>query len=278
MVTLCSPKHSTSLSPDWLAPRMQLLASSLYSLISSGAQPAMTSITGATALTSAFTPLYASLSGIAPDGPAVMETLHTHCPRARVDLKPPRLPEGHAIHVVQRGDKIALAQLAKLLQDFRAHHGGPGAYISLEQATKQAEVGIRFNEFMVYSVTDAEGKEEYAGYVRDGRITSKHTSVRNVFILPHHRRKGIAEVLTRAAVVRMLSQPNRMKEALASLLPAGADCTIDDAQIFAEKSNLSAQGIYSRVGYGFPAGEWDEEDGKSWEDCVELGYPGNPGH
>ncbi|KZT55713.1 hypothetical protein CALCODRAFT_518605 [Calocera cornea HHB12733] len=278
MVTLCTPKHSSSLSPEWLAPRMKLLANSLHSLISSGAQPAMTSVTGATLLTSAFTPLYAAISGISPDGPAILDTLHTHCPRDRVNLHPPPLPEGHAIYVVEPGDTNALSHLAKLVQEFRAHHSGPGAYITLEQAAQYAEVGIRFREFMVYSIRDAEGKEEYAGYVRDGRIISKHAAIRNVFTLPSYRRQGIAQALTQAAVVRLLSEPNRMNHVLAKLLPAGAETAIDDAQIFAEKSNLSAQGIYSRVGYGFPVGEWDEEDGKSWEDCVELGYPGNTGH
>jgi len=276
MVTFCSPKHTESLSPAWLSARMQLLASSLHELISTGSQPAISSITGATVLVDAWTPHYAALSGLSPEGAAILDTIHTHCPRDRVSHDPPKLPEGHAIRIVQPGDMQALAHLAKLLQAFRNQHPGPGADITLEQAAKLAEVGIRFKEFLLYMVKDAEGKEECVAYLRDGRITLRHAAVRNVFTLPHFRRRGIAEALTRAAVVRLLAEPHRMQATLAPLLPADvAELELEDVCIFAEKSNPGAQGVYKRVGYGFPGGDWEEEDGKSWEECVELGYPGD---
>ncbi|KZT55715.1 hypothetical protein CALCODRAFT_484586 [Calocera cornea HHB12733] len=278
VMTLCAPKHSTSLSADWLEPRIQLPASAIHSLISSGAQPVLTSITGATLLVDKFTTLYAALSGITPtEGPTILDTLHSHCPRNRVNLHPPQLPKEHVIYIVDPDDTTALPRLAKLLQDWRAHVGGPGAHITLEQAAKDAEVGIRFREFMVYTVRDVEGKEEWAGCVRHGRITSRHGTVRNLFTVPQYRRRGIAQALTHAATVRLLSEPNPMREALATLGVPGTETALEDAQIIAQKANLSAQRIYTQVGYGFPVGEWDEEDGMSWEDCVEVGYPGSTG-
>ncbi|KZT55714.1 hypothetical protein CALCODRAFT_498316 [Calocera cornea HHB12733] len=223
-------------------------------------------------------PLYAALSGIGPEASWVRGMLHSHCPRDRADLQPPKLPERHRISIVELGDPVALLQLAKLLKAFRADLGGPRAdNYTLEQGIKDAEAGVRFREFMLYSVQDAEGKEEVAGCVRTGRLTSRHGAVRNVFTLPHYRRQGIAQALTHAAILRLLSEPNPMRQVLATLLPPGAEPDIEDALIFAEKSNMSAQGIYARAGYGFPVRDREEEEGNRWEDCVELGY-GDSGH
>ncbi|KZO92315.1 hypothetical protein CALVIDRAFT_541138 [Calocera viscosa TUFC12733] len=277
-LTVCSPVHSSSLSPSWLGPRIQLLAAEVHTLITAGTQPALSSVRAAVPLVDAFAAQYRALSGLFPEE-ILMEYWASHCPRSRVSLDPPHLPEGHEIRVVEPGDARALAAVTELVHTFRVHLNGPDSKESRQAAT-QAELGVKGREYMVYVITDAEGKEAYAGYVRDGRFTSKHAAIRNVFTLPQWRRRGIAEALTRAAVVRLLTEPHKMAKVLAPLLPAEEEAKIEDVTINTAnaKTNLVAQGVYRRVGFGFPDGDWDEGDGRSWEDCIELGYPGNTGH
>jgi len=273
-IAICSPMHSASLSASWLSPRLELLAHQLHQHITEGSQPTFYFVRGATALVKPFARLYGAFSGVYPEDNLLCETLAAHCPRARISLDPPALPEGHMIRVVELGDEPALKQLTPLIRAFRSDINGPDAEIT-QQAAKAAEAGVRFREYSVYVVDDGEGKEKYVGYVRDGRTTQKHAAITNVFTLPHWRGRGIGEALVRAVVIRLLSETNRRQDLLAELLPPGTkDAKVEDICLFTESANLAAQSVYRRVGFGFSGAEWDEKDGKSWESCIELVYPG----
>ncbi|EJT97033.1 hypothetical protein DACRYDRAFT_25439 [Dacryopinax primogenitus] len=285
LVTLCSPLHSSFLSQAYLEPRMTLLAESLHALITSRSQPPLSTLTGPTTLVQAFVPAYRALSSLQPREPAVIHTLHTHCPSSRVSPAPP-LPEGYQIRPVKPGDPRSLEALAHMLLDFRNLYHGPWPALSLVQAREHAEEAVRLGEVLVYVVPSSSGEEgeEFTGFVRDGRLTRRFAAVRNVFTRPSFRRRGVAEALTRAAVLRLLGEPHRLATLVAPLLSPGeaeqeGKRKVEEVCIFAEDSNLSAQGIYGRVGFGFPCGDWGDkerdsgEGEKSWEECVEVAYP-----
>ncbi|KZT55725.1 hypothetical protein CALCODRAFT_342983 [Calocera cornea HHB12733] len=277
-LSLCSPRHSASLPPAWLTPRMQLLASALYTLITSGSQPPLSAVRGAVPLVQAFTGQYELLSSSKPEE-TLMQFRASHCPRARISPSRP-LPEGHEIRLVEPGDHEALEKLTQLVREFRATLNGPASE-EVRQAAEQAELGVRGGEYMVYVIPDegGEGKEVYAGYTRDGRFTARQAAIRNVFTRFAYRRRGIAEALTRAAVLRLLEEPHRLASLVVPLLTEGGEAKVQDVNINTANgaANLAALGVYGRVGFGVGlgtgVGEWEEEDGRSWEECVELGYP-----
>ncbi|EJT97032.1 hypothetical protein DACRYDRAFT_112357 [Dacryopinax primogenitus] len=279
MGIFCSPVHSSLLFFNWLSTRMHLVASALHTLIVSHTQTSLSSVFGAIALVQAFIPAYAAISGLEVCASVVRETLHTHCPASRVSLDPPNLPEGHEIRVVRLGENETMDGIVKFLQEFSDPHRGPVAAFTLDMTQKRAKFGVWFGDMMLYVIRSEDGEgEEYAGFVRVGRVTGRYAAVSSVFTAPKWRRRGIAEALTRAAVVRLLSQPNNMADIIRPLMPppqAGdeeAQLKVASVCIFAEKSNVSAQGIYTRVGFGFQERGWEEEGAKSWEECIEMAY------
>ena len=112
-----------------------------------------------------------------------------------------------------------------------------------------------------------------AGYAIVGRPTPRTIAIQNVYVGSKHRRKGIAEALVRATTRYYLG-----------VTPSGA-VDVPDVPPFGVKAEVSllvvdpsAEGVYRRSGFLFPApgddetGGWDPVTGqKAWFRCVWQG-------
>ncbi|TFK88514.1 hypothetical protein K466DRAFT_662234 [Polyporus arcularius HHB13444] len=95
--------------------------------------------------------------------------------------------------------------------------------------------------------------EEIVGYLLLARVTPRTIAIRNVFVLPSHRRKGIAEAMVRGVTRYYLDAP-----------PYGVEPVHDGPPVFGFKEEVNLNGadpnaerIYRRCGFLFPdrAGE-----------------------
>jgi ribosomal protein S18 acetylase RimI-like enzyme len=168
-----------------------------------------------------------------------------------------------------------------MLHTFWNRNSPPEPVTSLEQARTEVEAGVRAGEFTIYCIHAKAGnqgdgmadQQQFAGYVRQGRFTSRCAVITEVYTDPAFRRQGVAELLVRASLLRLLQEPNKRKVLLAPIFPDGkAAERVEDVVIFAEAGNVSAQGVYGRAGFGFPCAQWEEEEGRSWEDRIQLLY------
>ncbi|KAF7799554.1 hypothetical protein EIP86_010791 [Pleurotus ostreatoroseus] len=80
--------------------------------------------------------------------------------------------------------------IVPLIVDFRTH----GLLkFTVEEAQRQARVAVNMKQLWFCRVGD-----EIAAYILIGRITPRTVAIRNVYVAPAHRRKGIAEAMVRA--------------------------------------------------------------------------------
>jgi len=141
------------------------------------------------------------------------------------------------------------------------------------QAMSVVLQGRQYKElWLVYAVKGEKG-EELAGMVRTGRLTPRCGSIRTLFVDPKFRKLGIGEALVRAAVKQLMEEPHLLKEDLTPL--TSQPLAIGDVTLFVEIENAGAMRLYRRLGFGLDEeSEWMEEDGKSWEPWLEMGYAG----
>lgn len=110
---------------------------------------------------------------------------------------PPPILSKYKIELANSGDAEALAHL--YVEFLRP----TPAALSLDDAKKWMEGSIRLGQIWVCRVHD-----ELAGYVATGRATPRTVAIRNVYVSPQHRRKGIAEAMTTATTRYLLgAQP-----------------------------------------------------------------------
>lgn len=110
---------------------------------------------------------------------------------------PPPTLSNYRIELANLDD---IETLAHLFVDFVG--SGPKG-VSLEEARVNMGMSVRLGEIWVCRVDG-----EVAGYTATGRTTFRTVAIRNVYVSPNHRRKGIAEAMTIAMTRYLLgAQP-----------------------------------------------------------------------
>ena len=90
-------------------------------------------------------------------------------------------------------------------------------------------------------------RDVLAGYLILGRVSPKTISIRNLYVSPEHRRKGIAEAMVRTVTHHYLGVPSSgIKGAI------GASSAGTKEEVNLNVVDPSAERIYRRVGFLFP--------------------------
>lgn len=163
----------------------------------------------------------------------------------------PPLPPMHPNYALESPTSDDLDSLAHLFIDFTTHGPHP---VSLEEARIKMQMSIDLGEVWVCR---AEG--EIVGFCATGRATPKTMAIRNVYVPPKHRRKGIAE-----AMVKMLTRYLLGAEPLGfsgGLVAAGPsknvkrELALNVAEDFAER-------LYRKCGFLLGEDDRDPASGK----------------
>ena len=187
---------------------------------------------------------------------------------------PPPFPTP-PLYRVERAVRADLPAVAVHYQDFQATSPWR-SIISIEDAihklTHPADAGL---VWICRPEADGDADTPPAAFVVLGRITPRTISIRNVYVAPDHRRKGVAETMVRAVTRYFLGAA-----------PYGVHGVPDGPPQcgFKQEVNLNvagptAEGVYRRSGFLFPvgagenmAGGVDPETGrKAWYPSVWRG-------
>ncbi|KAI0719095.1 hypothetical protein C8T65DRAFT_693406 [Cerioporus squamosus] len=248
---LCIPSAAeplltgTSTTPDLLTPALALLASSALAQIASKPH-VLDKIFGPAAAVTTFFAAWSAL--LAARGLRVLSTPgdFTSCVSyvSRASLTPsPPTPFPHPIVQATPDDLDAVAHIHvafhKNLQANLPFHKAVSHSAAVAQMEQPIKAGL---------VWYARVENEMVGYVLLGRVTPRTIAIRNVFVLPSHRRRGIAEAMVRGVTRYYLNAP-----------PYGVQPVQDGppAVGFKDEVNLNgahadAERVYKRCGFLFP--------------------------
>ncbi|KAI0782230.1 acyl-CoA N-acyltransferase [Abortiporus biennis] len=120
----------------------------------------------------------------------VVEYMQSRAASVTLATLPPT-PARIASHQVSQANPTDdLEELARLYVEFTK--GGPHV-ASMEEGKRVMQEGVKDRGIWI-----CKSNGEVAGYVRVGRRTPRTAAIRNVFVHPEHRRKGIAEAMVLA--------------------------------------------------------------------------------
>lgn len=163
----------------------------------------------------------------------------------RDSLPPPSsTPPGGIVTLAKEEDVDALAALHI---DFVVNSPWPGT-VTPAEATDVLSRTVAAGHTWLYRT-----EEGVVGYTILGRVTPRTIALRNVYVAPQHRRKGIAEAMVRALTRYCLGVRPSGVEGVPDVHPSGG---------LKEQMNLfvmdpGAERVYRRAGFLFP----DREDG-----------------
>lgn len=109
---------------------------------------------------------------------------------------PPPSPafSGYRVELAQQTDTN---ELSRLFIAFMGRHSPIQS--AIDRVRHEMEIWVQLGQMWVCRLDD-----DIAGYVATGRITKRAVGIRSVFVSPSHRRKGVAEAMTRAVTRFML--------------------------------------------------------------------------
>lgn len=137
-------------------------------------------------------------------------------------------------------------ELSQLFIVFIGRHRPSKA--ALDRARHDMDIWVQLGQIWVCRLDGG-----IAGYVATGRTTKRTVGIRNVFVSPNHRRKGVAEAMTRAVTRFMLgAKPLGFEGA-----PAGGPALGTKEQVCLNVVDEPVAQLYKRC--GFLLGE-DAED------------------
>ncbi len=196
----------------------------------------------------------------------------------KASLPPP--PATPVPYRVERATHADLPVVATLYQHFQSTHPWRGI-ISIEDAirnlTSPADAGL---VWVCHLEAEAESHGPPVGFVVLGRVTARTIAIRNVYVAPEHRRKGVAETMVRAVKRYFLGvAPDGVRGVPDGPPPCG----------FKQEVNLnvadpSAEGVYRRSGFLFPVGAGEDMTGgvdpetgrRSWYPSIWRGVEVDP--
>ncbi|RPD58469.1 hypothetical protein L227DRAFT_188399 [Lentinus tigrinus ALCF2SS1-6] len=184
---------------------------------------------------------------------------------------PPTNPFPHPVVQATPADLEDIAQLYIAFQFDTPWHGVVTREAALAFVDRPVKAGLVW-----YVRVDG----ETVAYVLLGRVTPRTIALRNVFVKPSHRRKGIAEAMVRGVTRYYLNAP-----------PYGVQPTTEGppAVGFKEEVNLNvadegAERVYRRSGFLFPDRNGDAVTGgidpatgrKGWYESIWRGVEQEP--
>ncbi|PIL30858.1 hypothetical protein GSI_07026 [Ganoderma sinense ZZ0214-1] len=175
---------------------------------------------------------------------------------------------------VERAGRADLPGVAILYQHFQLTSPWRGI-ISIEDAilnlTGPADLGLVW----VCRLEDAAPDGPPAAFSILGRITPRTIAIRNVYVAPDHRRKGVAETMVRAVTRYFLGAAPYGVHGV----PDGPPQCGFKQEVNLNVADPSAEGVYRRSGFLFPVGTGENMTGgvdpetgrRSWYPSVWRG-------
>ena len=189
----------------------------------------------------------------------------------KASIPPPSAaPPPYRVERAGRSDLPAVAALYQHFQETAPWRGLISIGDAVHTLTYPADAGL---VWICRSEADPEGPP--VSFVLLGRVTPRTIAIRNVYVTPDHRRKGVAETMVRAVTRYFLGAA-----------PYGVHGVPDGPPQcgFKQEVNLnvgdpSAEGVYRRSGFLFPVGTGEdmtggvdpETGGKSWYPSIWRG-------
>ena len=128
----------------------------------------------------------------------------------------------------------------------------PADAMFIEEGRAKMKVSVPLGEIWVCRLNG-----EIAGYCATGRVTNNTIAIRNVYVSRRHRRKGVAEAMTRAMTRYFLgATPLGFEGALAAVPREGVK-----REVCLNVAEEHVERLYKRCGFLF--GEPDPESGKT---------------
>ncbi|KAI0931511.1 hypothetical protein AcW1_001100 [Taiwanofungus camphoratus] len=244
-IFLWTPRRPSSLSSEWLMPRINQLAEHLQSCVP---PERVFSVFGTTPLVKAFARCWTDMTGFTVEPEPFYAAYFSYCTLETFKDCDALLPEGHALRRATMRDLECVAGLCKEFADDSVFFP-----LSLERARIEARELITKGQIWVY---DASG--DITTICAVTRNSQRVSAITKVYTTPRWRRRRCAEFLVRDVTARLLFE-----------------CAKDCVVLYVGHDN-SAQRVYDRVGFAGLCGK-DKPEGV--EDSLELGFVGtNRGH
>lgn len=195
----------------------------------------------------------------------------------RISLPPP--PAVALPYRVERATRADLSEVAVLYRHFQSTSPWR-SIISIEDAIRNligpADAGLVWLVRLEEGVPDSPP----AAFAVLGRVTPRTIAIRNVYVAPDHRRKGVAETMVRAVTRYFLGAAPYGVHGV----PEGPPQCGLKQEVNLNVVDPSAEGVYRRSGFLFPVGTGegvtggvDPETGRrSWYPSVWRGVEIDP--
>lgn len=244
-IFLWTPHHPSTLTSEWLIPRITQLVGHLRSCVP---PERVYSVFGMTPLVKAFARQWTDVTGFAVEPEPFYAAYFSFCTRHIFQGSAAELPEGHVLRRATLHDLEPVAQLCKEFADDTVFFP-----LSIENARIEARELITKGQIWVY---DANGVITTICAVT--RNSQRVSAITKVYTTPAWRRRRCAEFLVRDVTARLLF-----------------DCGKERVVLYVGHDN-NAQRVYDRVGF---AGLCGKDKPQGVEDSIELGFVGtNRGH
>ncbi|PCH34206.1 hypothetical protein WOLCODRAFT_135568 [Wolfiporia cocos MD-104 SS10] len=239
-IFLWTPNHPSTLSSEWLAPRITQLTEHLQNCVP---PERIFSVFGMTPLVKAFARRWSDMTGFAIEPEPFYAAYFSYCTPQTFQDSDSQLPEGHQLRRASLRDLDSVAQLCKEFADDSVYFP-----LAIERARIEARELITKGQIWVY---DANGVITTICAVT--RNSQRVSAITKVYTTPAWRRRRCAEFLVRDVTARLL-------------FDCGKDCVV----LYVGHDN-SAQRVYDRVGF---AGLCGKDKPAGVEDSLELGFAG----
>lgn len=181
----------------------------------------------------------------------------TYATLATIPPPPPRLSQ----YRIEPATARDVEPLAQLFVEFMSDT--PVRKLPLDDARTKMALFVRLGQIWLCRVDG-----EIAGYCATGRMTPRTGAIRNVYVSPKHRRKGIAEAFTRALTRYLLgAEPLGFEGAPPGPPPQGIkhEIALNVAEDHVER-------LYKRCGFLLPEDDCDPATGRrGWFDSTYRG-------
>ncbi|TBU26352.1 hypothetical protein BD311DRAFT_779705 [Dichomitus squalens] len=249
--TPCPAHEALTTDHELLASATTLLA---HSVLAELADPAaLDRVCGPPEAVNAFLETWAALL-LAQRKPVKLldGNFNTHVSYATKASLPP-LPAPPSPYVVELATPADLEPAAALYQDFQATAPWK-AILTKEQAMAALADPLAARVLWLCRLEPAGPP---AAYVALGRVTPRTVAIRNVYVSPAYRRRGVAEAAVRAVTRYYLGAPPYGVRGVPDGPPT---CGVKE-EVNLNVGDASAEGVYRRSGFLFPSGYGEGAEG-----------------
>ena len=261
-IFLYSTYETSTLTQQFLIPRMQLIVSRLIELVP---RERIFSVFAPNFICQTFAGVWSSVTGMRVNERPYYSAALTYVTAETLTFEDhsrapslPRLP--HLLRLAERSD---LPHVAEHCFQFASDSDFP---IDRAGAEHEALHYINAKQMWVCAVEMPNGLTEIGSVVAVTRNTLQSATITKVHTAPNHRKRGYAELLVRHVCETMLLDDNvYRKHAPEYTAP------YDSVALYVAHDNIAAAKVYDRVGF---AGLLGKARPSGVEDVLELGFIG----